>query len=524
MKTDLTKFYGGNPAGLDLIPARTAIVPSHNFSVRAAMEALFRYRLLFTAVAATVFAAAVLVTFLTPKQYASEAKFLVQNARENVVLSPERTAAPNASSIVSEEQVNSEIEILRSRDVIEPVADAQWQNLAPNERTVEAMRRHEQLLKSFDSRLATDIVRQTNVINVRLTAGSPEKARDDLERLSEAYLAKRRQIQRPAGASQFFASEAERIRKDWNAANEQLVEFQQQHELLSLPEREEEINRQISEGEEDLLKTDASLRELDARLSESRRQLNDLPPRQSTEDTVVPNLGSVGQLTTLLVQLKNTRTTLLAKFQPTDREVRELDEQIATTESALDEATRFASHQKSTDVDPAWQQVHKAYVETDITRQATAALRSKLSSQNASLRQELMGLQAYTAQFDNLRARADELKANYQLYVEKRDQAQIEDAMDAQNLTNVAVVQQPTFSYVQVAPRRRLNMLLGFVTAVFLGICAVYFADTGRETIATPRELDHLSPYPVLATMPQSTVLTALIVLREFSARDEVKP
>jgi protein tyrosine kinase modulator len=524
MNTEPTKLYGGRDTGLNAIPARMPGAPVSNFSLRTAMEALFRYRLLFTVVAATVFIVAVLATLLTAKQYASEAKFLVQNARENVVLSPERTAAPNANSIVSEEQVNSEIQVFRSRDVIEPVADPPWRDLAPNERTMEAMRRHEQLLKSFDSRLATDIVRQTNVIDVRLTAGSPEKARDDLERLSEAYLTKRRQLQRPAGASRFFASEAERIRKNWNAANEQLVEFQQQHELLSLPEREQEINRQISEGEEDLLKTDASLRELDARLSESRRQLNDLPPRQSTEDTVVPNLGSVGQLTTLLVQLKNTRTTLLTKFQPTDREVRELDQQIATTTSALDEATRFASHQKSTDVDPAWQQVQTAYVQADITRGATAALRAKLSSQNASLRRELVGLQAYTAQFDNLRARADELKANYQLYVEKRDQAQIEDAMDAQNLTNVAVVQQPTFSYVPVAPRRRLNMLLGFVTAAFLGICAVYFADAGRETIATPRELDRTSRYQVLATMPLSPVLTALIVLQELSARDEVKP
>jgi uncharacterized protein involved in exopolysaccharide biosynthesis len=288
-----------------------------------------------------------------------------------------------------------------------------------------------------------------------------------------------------------------------------------------LPEKEQQINGQLSQDDQDLLKTDALLRELDARISESGRQVRDLPSRQLTQDTVVPNLQSAGALTTLLVQLKNNRTQLLTKFQPTDREVRELDDQIATTAAALDVATQIAAHQKSTDVDPAWQQVHTDYVQTEIARQAAAAHRSEIVSQDARLQRELKELQAFTAQFNSLQTRAEELKANYQLYVEKRDQAQIEDAMDEQNLTNVAVVQQPTLAYVPSEPRLLLNMLLGLVTAVFVGVCAIYFADSARETIATPRELDCVSQYPVLATVPQSTTLRGLILLHHYTARDD---
>jgi uncharacterized protein involved in exopolysaccharide biosynthesis len=521
MNPDLTTLHGGSQTGLDAILAGPSNIPAYRFSVRLAIEALFRQRLLFIVVTVTVLAVTALVTLFTPKRYASDMELLVQNARENVVLSPERTTAPNAVSNVSEEQVNSEIEIVHSHDVIDGVADPQWQDLGPNERTQDVVRHHEKLLKSFEKRFATEIIRKTNVINVSLVAGSPEEARDDLERLSTAYLAKRRQLQRPAGASAFFVSEAERVRNDWDAANNRLVEFQQQHELLSLPEKEQQINGQLSQDDQDLLKTDALLRELDARISESGRQVRDLPSRQLTQDTVVPNLQSAGALTTLLVQLKNNRTQLLTKFQPTDREVRELDDQIATTAAALDVATQIAAHQKSTDVDPAWQQVHTDYVQTEIARQAAAAHRSEIVSQDARLQRELKELQAFTAQFNSLQTRAEELKANYQLYVEKRDQAQIEDAMDEQNLTNVAVVQQPTLAYVPSEPRLLLNMLLGLVTAVFVGVCAIYFADSARETIATPRELDCVSQYPVLATVPQSTTLRGLILLHHYTARDD---
>jgi uncharacterized protein involved in exopolysaccharide biosynthesis len=293
--------------------------------------------------------------------------------------------------------------------------------------------------------------------------------------------------------------------------------------LLSLPDREAEINDQISHDEEDLLTTDTALRELDAKLSESDRKLRDLPPRQTTEDKVVPNLQSVEELNTLLVKLKNNRTLLLTKYPPTDRLVQEVDEQIATTSAALQDATRIASHEKSTNVDPAWQQVHTNYVQAEIARRATAEHRAKVSSQMADLRQQLVGLQAYTVQFNNLQAKADELKANYQLYVEKRDQAQMEDAMDEQNLTNVAVAEQPTVSYVPERPRVLANMLLGTVTALFLGFCAVYFADTSRGTIATPRELDQVSRYPVLATLPRTAALDSALALRKFRAHEELE-
>ena len=43
-------------------------------------------------------------------------------------------------------------------------------------------------------------------------------------------------------------------------------------------------------------------------------------------------------------------------------------------------------------------------------------------------KQQLASLETLTGQFNGLQAHADELKENYQLYTQKRDQAQIEDA------------------------------------------------------------------------------------------------
>jgi uncharacterized protein involved in exopolysaccharide biosynthesis len=106
-----------------------------NLSLRTAAEALFRQKRLFLSVASTVMFLAIAVSVLMPRQYVSEMKFLVQNARGNVVVTPERTNAQNVASDVTETQVNSELEILRSHDVLDPVADPGWEKVPVSQRT-----------------------------------------------------------------------------------------------------------------------------------------------------------------------------------------------------------------------------------------------------------------------------------------------------------------------------------------------------------------------------------------------------
>jgi uncharacterized protein involved in exopolysaccharide biosynthesis len=480
-----------------------AIVPTSDPSLRTAVEGFCRQRGLFFSVATVVLLGTAVVTLVMHKQYVSEMEFLVQNTRENVVATPEPTTAPSIVNDVTEDQVNSELEVLRSHDVVDPVADPGWSSLPPEQKGPEAIRHHENLLAKFQKRLTTEVVRRTNIITVSFRADSPEAAKDTLDRLSASYLSELRRLQRPPGASAFFASEAERSRQAWDDATKQLVDFQQQHQVVSLPDREETLDNQITQDNEDLFATDSALRELDAQIAASSKKLGAIPSRQMSQERVSPNQGLTEQLDTLLVQMENKRTDLATNYKATDRQVQDLDRQIATAKAALQDAQTNPSKEQTTDVDPAWQQVHTNYVQNEIVRHATAEHRTMLAGRIGDLKQQLAGIETVTAQFNNLQSHADELKQNYELYAQKRDQAQFEDAMDEHKLLNVAVAQEPTISYEPERPKPLLYGALGSVTAMFLGFCAVYFAETSRNTIATPRELDIASRYPVLATVPQ---------------------
>ena len=495
-----------------------------NLSLRAAVEALFRRKQLFLNVASIVMLLAIAVTVLLPKQYVSEMKFLVQNARGNVVVTPERTNPLNVVSDVTENQVNSELEVLRSHDVLEPVADPEWEKVPISQRTPALIRQHEALLTAFDKKLETEPVRKTNVIDVTYRANSPEEATKSLQRLSQTYMEQHRRMQRPAGASAFFAAEAERYRKAWDDASGQLVDFQQKHQLYSLGSRETDLEAKITKVQDDLLSSDAGLKELDARLAESTRRLQTMSKRQTMQNRAGPNLQSVQQLTALVIDLENRRTALLTNYKPEDRRVVELDQQIASTRAALNDSAAIKSVEVTTDIDPAWQQVRTEYAQGNIIRSAASARRAAVASQLEKLKNDLADMQDLNVQFNNLEAQVKERRENYELYAEKRDQSQIADAMDDRGLMNVVVAQQPTLSYLPVRPKPLTNIVLGGVTALFLGICLVYLAEAGRSTVATPRELEAASRYPVLATLsitsPQlGEVLEGTEVERESALR-----
>ena len=89
---------------------------------------------------------------------------------------------------ITEQQINSELEVLGSEDVLNAVADPGWINLPASQRTLAKINQHEKTLNGFRKRLVIEPAHKSNVIDVSYTAPSPQQATETLERFSSAYL------------------------------------------------------------------------------------------------------------------------------------------------------------------------------------------------------------------------------------------------------------------------------------------------------------------------------------------------
>ena len=476
---------------------------SRDGSFFSILEGVFRHRRLFTTLLIAVVLLVAAVTLTTRPQYRSEMRFLLENSRSNAVITPDRSSSP-ALMEITEQQINSELEVLGSEDVLDAVADPSWISLPASQRTLARIHQHENRLNGFRTRLIVEPAHKSNVIDVSYTAASPLEATETLERFSSAYFAHRKRLSRPSGTSNFFADEALRYKEAWQRANDELVAFQQQNKLVSVQDTEQTLSREIASDEDDLRSNEAALAEVGRRLTSGGKAVSELAERQQTQQHTILSQSSGDALRALLAQLQNRRTELLTRYTPTDRLVVEVNREIADTSASLNAALAQRGQEDTTDVNPAWQQAKNSLVEGAINQQALLGRGEALRRSLADLQGRLAQLQSLDVRFNALQEQTNQARSNFELFSEKRDQAQIEDAMDERKLINIAVAESPTSAFHPISPKPLLNAALGLLTALFLAGGAVYVAEFLRGTIATPRELEMISRYSVLATVPYS--------------------
>jgi len=241
---------------------------------------------------------------------------------------------------------------------------------------------------------------------------------------------------------------------------------------------------------------------LSQQLGTQTRQLHTIPQRQMTQVRTVPNDYSVERLNTMLAELENKRTTLLTKFTNNDRLVQEVNQQIADTKTALANAQKMTSQEHDTDVNPVWQTVTGSIIQNETQREALKAKHTALTAQISAMQGHLSGVEGSTVAFNTLKQKVVDLDNNYQLYTQKRDEAEIADAMNANRLLNVAVAQSPTYSILAYSPKPVLDIALGTFTALFFASFLVFFVEMGRNTFASGAEVTRAARLPVLAEVP----------------------
>lgn len=485
------------------LPGNAALATQQDsFSSRHILEAVFRHRRLWLLVTVGVFSLSVAYTILRPRQYRSEMDILVQNTRADQQITPSRVNGTIEINGVTEEQINSEIQLLQSHSLASSVVDPEWKNRPIGSMSQAEQKAHDKAVEKFEKGLNVDLVRKSNVIHATYVASDPKAAADALNRLLNAFLAKHREIAQPPGTSKFFANEAAHYKTDLDKAQQELAQYQQQHNIVSLPETEQNIDRQINDAQSEMRSMDAQIGEMTQRIASDTHQLSGIAPRQMTQQRTIPNDYSVERLNTLLAELQNERTSLLTKFTPQDRIVQEIETKISNTRSALKNAQQMTSQESSTDVNPVWQSVTGSIIQNQTNRKALQAKRDALSQQVSELRKTLSHAEDSTVEYTTLRQKVADLTNNYQLYTQKRDEAQMADSMNENRLLNVAVQQNPTYSAMPFRPKPVIDSILGGLTAIFLASFLVFLAEMGRETIANSYELDKYARYPVLATVP----------------------
>src|SRR6266404_5962574 len=356
-------------------------------NLREGASALFRRRSLVLFIFLAVVIGAVIVTVLLPNRYESRMKILVKNQRVDIAITPEATTGTNTPTVendVSENQINSEIELLTSKDLLTQVVTAtgldKQETSLLNRSMIDAVR-VERAVNRLTKDLSINPVRKANVITISYASDSPQLSAAVLKKLGELYLEKHLKLNHPVGATDFFKEKADEYETQLKESEQKLTDFQQSNNLVVLSQQKELTLQKTAEAKAKMMDADAALNEATNRIARVEQQLGAIPKRIVTQSRQLPNQYSAERLNTMMVELQNRRTQLLTKFRPDDRLVKEVDEQIRTTQLALDRAEQKTSIEEATDLNPLRQTLETELSRARLDQAGARARRDTLSGQ-----------------------------------------------------------------------------------------------------------------------------------------------
>lgn len=477
-------------------------------SLRDAVAVLFRQRRLLLASFVTILAVVVLSGMLT-STYRSEMKILVRRDRiDPVVTSQPNVAAQIVPVEITESELNSEVELLNSEDLLRNVVMANrlqekrhfWQS--PFGKS-EQEPRIAQAVRKLRNNLKSGLLRKTNMIAVTYSSSDPDLSARVLNSVASLYVEKHLQVHRPSGELKFFDQETAQLRQGLDAAEAQVANFTAEHGVVSAQFERDLALQKVSDLEASVTRTQAAMAEAEQRIRTLEQQATSLPPRIVTQLRTADNPQLLQQMKSTRLSLELKRTELLSKFEPTYRPVQELEKQIKETGAAIDGEKSAPVRDETTDLNPSYGWVQSELVKTQAELSGLKARAAADSTSLARYRSGARALQEASIVQQNLLRMAKTEEENYLLYRRKGEEARVNDALDRRGILNVAIAEPPTVPELP-AGSFGLYSLLGLCLASTGSVGLAFASDFLDPSFRTPDEVVALMEAPVLASIPKN--------------------
>ncbi|MGH9431327.1 MAG: GumC family protein [Terriglobia bacterium] len=470
----------------------------------------FRHRRLMVLTFLGIFVGALVFALVLPKHYEAHMKILVQRDRVNPPVTPVANIyAPVISGAVSEEDINSEVQLIESQDLLEKVVEECGLEKPPSfmarlltSNSGDPGYRVARAVERLRDDLKVAPMPKTNLIEIRYRSTNPQLATRVLQALASGYLTKHVAVHQPPGAYGFFEKEASRYRKQLDQSELQLADFSRQEGAVSPTTMVDMTLQKVTDFQASLEQTRAQVAATRQRIASLQKELGSTPGRLTTTDRTADNGQLLEQMKSTLLTLEIQRQKLLANFSENYRPVQDVEAQIALTKAAIQSAEKSPVREQDTDQNPTYQWITEelAKSKTDLASgeaqlQTLSQIVRKYQDQAISFNQK--GL----LENDLLRTTKAE-ETNYLLYLNKGEEARIADALDKQRIVNVAIAEAATLPELPIHSPL-VYIVVGFLLAAMVSMGLAFALDYLDPSFRTPNEVEDYLDVPVFAAIPK---------------------
>lgn len=469
--------------------------------------------------------------------YEAQAKILVKMGRESVYLPATESLDP-VVNYDHREQINSEIEILKSRSLsqktlaaigpttVYPELENEDQNFlkrflkgleqkkwGPISRlaqmidgpsiNLEKDQKLSSALLNFQDSLTIEAVPRSNLINIEFRHLDPNISAEVVNKLARIYLDHHLDVHKSQQSSDFFRQQFEFQKLKMQEAEDKLEKLKREHNITSLKDQREILLRQTAEKRVEVDRTLSQEAEIRNKITEVRQQLDTTPETIAQEKEVDHNPYLISNLQARLVELELDEKQLLTKYKEDSRLVQNVRKEIKLVQEKLSEHENKQYGRTRTGINPTHQRLRDELLSSEAELMSLEARRKILSNQLKNYQKELENLNSIEVQHNQLQQELEIVRQNYRLYLTKSEESRIYDAMDTQKIANVSLVEPAQPPMRPVGPPKRLLILFGLFLGIFGGLGFAIFLEYLDDSLELPEDVEDFLGTSVLTSIPQ---------------------
>ena len=329
----------------------------------------------------------------------------------------------------------------------------------------------------------------SNVIEISLTGKSPERITKIVNTLMHDYVEYHVSLYRAKGARVFYAAQAQLFAQSLKQAENDLENFKKEWAIIEISTQNDANIELLRMLRENLALVQANISDRQTKIGVQQRNL----ARTGEVGAITKDMqsGILEELIREMGPLLIDRERIAALYQKSSLKYQALNRQVEELQKGYNKQTKEILQGSALDLNGL-----NSYA---------AVLRKHISE----IEKKSLLLSEKQVEYERLVRELKQQEKNYLLYLNKTEEARIEEQQDSSRASNVIVSSWGKVPSVPVFPKKLLMSFLSLVIGSLVGIAGAFTAYYMDHTVKTPEDISRTCRSQVLTFIADQTQVMA---------------
>jgi len=366
---------------------------------------------------------------------------------------------------------------------------------------------------ALEKQVSVQAVGRTNLIRIKMESPDPVLARNVVSTLAQIYDEKMKNLEKSdyERSVDFIKQQLPEVKTKVDKAEDAIKQMKEKYNFITFDTKASQLYATLNGYKFQYDSVEISLEESRKKLKAVQSELKGKEPMMVTSQTTMDN-PIYKQLQSKLVDLNIQLVGLKNEYASKTTQIKAIEAQIENVKKQMNSEAQKVIGSETSSVDPTYRSLYQQAINLQVQ---ISGYEAKLKALSTYIKDYQNQIEQLPQLEQNLNQLERDSNVNNQLYtrlLQKKSDAEIALASIA---NRTLIVEPATIPMKPVKPNKKLNLAIGGVLGIFLGVLFAFFQEYRDKTIRRVEQVEMISDSPILVQLAKAFTNPKPVMLTE---------